>query len=200
MNEIWDARYAEPGYAYGERPNDFLAEVAERLPEGPVLCLGEGEGRNSVFLAERGHEVHALDSSVVGLDKARRLAEKRGVSIETIHADLASYVFDEDRWAAVVSIFCHLPPPLRERVHRAVSRALTPGGMVVLEGYTPEQLAFETGGPRTKELLYELAMLREDFADLEILHARELQREVREGRLHTGIGAVVQVLARKAVE
>jgi SAM-dependent methyltransferase len=195
---FWNERYSEPGFAYGEAPNDFLLECVEHLPaRRAVLSLGEGEGRNAVFLAQRGFEVWALDQSPVGLAKAERLASARSVTIHTIVADLSEYDLGEARWGAIVSVWCHLPSALRERVHRDCVRALEPGGVLVLEAYSPAQLAHNTGGPKSEDQLYSLAQLRSDLEGLEWIIGREVEREVHEGRYHDGLSATVQVVARK---
>jgi SAM-dependent methyltransferase len=193
---FWEQRYAEPAYAYGTEPNDFLVEVAARIPPGPVLCLAEGEGRNAVWLAGRGHAVTAVDAAAAGLAKARALAAARGVKIETVAADLAAFPIAPGVWSGIVAIFAHLPPPLRGMVHRAAVLGLAPGGVFVLEAFTPGQLALGTGGPRQPELLYTLQQLREDLAGLTLEVGREVERPVVEGKYHTGRAAVVQVLAR----
>lgn len=193
----WNERYDTEEFVYGREPNAFLAGVSAMMPPGDVLCLAEGEGRNAVFLARRGHRVLAVDSSAVGLAKAAQLAEEHGVRIETLTADLADLVIEPGRWDAIVSIFCHVPPPIRRTLHRQAVAGLRPGGLFVLEAYTPAQLAFRTGGPPTVELLMTLADLREELAGLEFLQALEIERDVVEGRLHTGRGAVVQIVARK---
>ncbi len=195
---MWDQRYSEEGFAFGTDPNDFLREQAVAIKGPRVLCLGEGEGRNAVWLAEQGHEVSAVDASSVGMSKAQALAAERGVSISTHVADLADFDLGEDCWDGIVSIFCHLPEPLRKQVHRRAVKALKPGGVILLEAYTPEQLKHGTGGPPVAELMMSLPALAEEFHDLEFLHARELEREVNEGRHHRGLAAVVQLLARKA--
>jgi Methyltransferase domain len=161
------------------------------------LCLAEGEGRNAVHLATLGHRVTALDQSEVGLAKARRLAAARGVEIGTIVSDLADYSIAAGSWAGIVATFAHLPPVLRRRIHRAVVTGLQPGGVFVLEAYTPAQLALGTGGPKSPELLMTLAALREELSGLQFLIAREVERDVIEGACHTGRGAVVQILARR---
>lgn len=193
----WDRRYAEPGLAYGADPNDFLASVADTIPPGPVLCLGEGEGRNALFLASRGFAVEAVDASAVGLDKARGLAQERGLDLTTTLADLAHYDIGRGRWAGIVSIFCHLPPTLRRQVHRAAVEGLREGGVFVAEGYTPAQLEFGTGGPPVAELLYDAETLREDLAGLDLVRLEERVREIHEGPYHDGLGAVVQVVGFK---
>jgi SAM-dependent methyltransferase len=193
----WDERYSAPGFAYGTEPNDFLASVADRIPRGPVLTIGEGEGRNAVYLAGLGHEVVAVDQSQVGLAKARRLAEERGVRVQTQQADLGNYPIRTGAWAGIVSIFCHLPPSIRVPLHAAIVRGLRPGGAFVLEAYTPRQYGRGTGGPPSPELMVTLEDLTNELAGLEFLHARELEREVREGIYHTGLASVVQVLGRR---
>lgn len=197
-SEFWERRYTESGYAYGIEPNGFLVEVAGDIPPGPVLCIAEGEGRNAVWLAARGYAVTAVDASAAGLAKARLLARSRGVHIETRVADLAAFGIEPNAWSAIVAIFAHLPPQVRRTVHRAAARGLASGGVFVLEAFTPRQLALGTGGPRQPELLYALADLREDLAGLEIEIGRDVERDVVEGRYHTGRAAVVQVLARRA--
>jgi SAM-dependent methyltransferase len=195
----WNQRYGTPEYCYGTEPNDFLRERAVALPiRGRVLCLGEGEGRNAVFLASLGFEVVAVDASAVGLAKAERLAHERGVRITTVLADLADFDLGRDAWDGIVSIWCHMAQPLRSRVHHAVTRALKTGGAFLLEAYAPAQLALGTGGPKTIDLLASLAELRQDLAGIDLEVAVEREREVHEGRGHGGRSAVVQLVARKA--
>jgi SAM-dependent methyltransferase len=194
---MWDARYSDTEYVYGTRPNDFLASVAGRIPRGRVLSLGEGEGRNGVYLAELGYKVLAVDASSVGLGKAQRLADKRGVTIETRVADLAGFAIQPDDWEGIVSIFCHLPSGIRRSVHRKVVAGLRPGGVFILEAYTPAQLQLKTGGPPTADMSMTLDALRTELEGLRFTHAQELEREIVEGKYHTGRGAVVQVVAVK---
>ena len=193
----WDERYALEGWAFGTDPNDFLREEAHRIPAGKVLCVGEGEGRNAVFLAEEGYEVVGVDRSQVGLDKAQGLAQERGVFIETVLSSIEDFELTEGEWQGIVSVFFHLPPELRKRIHHSVVRGLAPGGILILEAYTPQQLEFGTGGPPNIERLPSLAELEEELEGLEFLLARETEREVHEGRLHTGRGSVVQLVGRR---
>lgn len=196
---FWNERYAAEHYVYGDKPNDYVAELAALIPRGgPVLCLAEGEGRNAVHIASLGHAVTAVDQSEVGLAKARRLAAERGVKIETVCADLTSYEIATCVWAGIVLAFAHLPELARRAMHRRAAAGLLPGGVIILEAYTPAQIALATGGPKDPALTMTLGELREDFAGLEFLVARELEREVLEGAFHTGRGAVVQIAARKA--
>ena len=196
-DDMWDRRYGTEEFVYGKEPNGFLMQVSDVIPPGDILCLAEGEGRNAVFLARRGRQVVAVDRSAVGLAKAERLAAENGVRIETICADLAEFEPGEETWDAVVSIFCHVPAEVRRELHRKVVKGLRSGGMFILEAYTPAQLELKTGGPPVEVLLMTLAALREELAGLQFLHARELERDIVEGTLHSGRGAVVQVVARK---
>lgn len=198
MNQ-WDERYAAGEFYYGTEPNDFLRDQAGRIRSGGrVLCIAEGEGRNAVYLAGLGYAVTAMDQSPVGLAKARSLADRRGVSIDVVVGDLSAWEFAPGTWDAIVSIWCHLPPPLRGQVYRGVVTGLAPGGVLILEAYTPRQLEFGTGGPPTAELMPTLAELRQHLSGLEFEIAEEREREVREGRGHHGHSAVVQIVARRS--
>lgn len=193
----WDDAYADDAYAYGTEPNDFLRDVADRIPDGPVLCIADGEGRNGVHLATLGHEVISVDASARAGEKARALAAANGVSLTTVQADLADFVIEAGAWAGVVSIFCHLPPQLRAKVHAAVVQGLRPGGVFVLEAYTPDQLALGTGGPPRTELLVTGEDARRELQGLRLEICREVRRTIVEGTRHTGEGAVLQVLGVK---
>jgi SAM-dependent methyltransferase len=194
----WDERYAEAEYVYGKEPNSFLNERAGLIPRGgAVLCLAEGEGRNAVWLAQQGFKVTGVDSSSVGMGKAQALASERGVSIETQCADLADYHIEQNHWDGIVSIFCHVPPPVRQRLHKEAVKGLKSGGILILEAYRPKQLEYGTGGPPVAELMMQLDMIKQELHGLEWLHAVELDREVVEGKFHTGKGAVVQLVGKK---
>jgi SAM-dependent methyltransferase len=193
----WDERYGKPGYTYGTEPNGFLRSVVDMIPRGRILSLGEGEGRNAVFLAKHGCDVLGIDASKVGLTKAQALAAECGVRITTEVTDVRAYPIDPGSWDGIISIFCHLPQSDRRDLHRRVVAGLRPGGILVLEAYTPKQLEYRTGGPPVQELLVSLAELRAELDGLRFDIAREVEREVHEGRLHVGFGAVVQVLGVK---
>jgi len=190
----WDERYALEGWAFGTEPNDFLRQEAHRIQPGRVLCLGEGEGRNAVFLAENGYEVVGVDRSQVGMDKAQDLAQERDVFIETVVSSIEDFELAEGEWQGIISIFFHLPPEIRKRVNRSVAQGLAPGGILILEAYTPRQLELGTGGPPHLDQLISLQALEEELEGLDFLVAQEVEREVHEGRMHTGRGSVVQVV------
>lgn len=195
---FWDERYAGEEFFYGNEPNDFLKDQFRHIPfGGRVLCLAEGEGRNAVFLATQGYQVTAVDGSQEGLKKLKRLAAERKVKVETHHADLVDFAIEPESWDGIVSIWCHLPRPLRQKVHQASVRGLKQGGVFILEAYRPEQLRFKTGGPSDEQMLMPMIHLKEESADLRLEMIREIEREVREGKGHQGPSAVVQVVARK---
>ena len=194
---MWNQRYSSETYAYGIDANDFLVSMVDRLPNCKILCLAEGEGRNAVWLAEHGNEVTAIDASEIGLQKADKLAEEKGVEITTVHADLADYDIGTQQWDAIISIFCHLPPDLRQDIHRHCVKGLRDKGMLLLEAYTPLQLEYKTGGPPVAEMMMDMKSLSSELIGLEFLHFQECVREIHEGEFHNGTGAVVQVLAKK---
>ena len=196
--DFWNERYSDAEFHYGTEPNAFVAAHAALIPPGPVLCLAEGEGRNAVFLAARGHAVTATDQSPVGLAKAQHLAAARGVALTTQVGDLAGFAIAPAAWSGIVATFMHLPPLIRRDLLRRVATGLCPGGVFLFEAYTPDQLKHRTGGPVNQpELFVQLADLRAELAGLELLVARELERDVSEGRAHRGTGAVAQIAARR---
>lgn len=193
----WDERYSEPGFAYGTAPNGFLVSVAERIPQGKVLSLAEGEGRNAVYLASLGYQVTGVDGSEVGLRKAAELAMEHGVTITTIHADLNEFVIEPEQWDAIIACYCHVPSAIRMPLHQAAVLGLKPGGVFVLEAFSKEQLAYGTGGPQSLDMLMALDDVIRELAGLEIVHAVRIERDVREGNRHTGLASVVQVMGIK---
>jgi len=194
---MWDQRYNTDEYVYGKEPNDFLRENIEYFKEGRVLSLAEGEGRNAVFLAQSGAEVTAVDSSPVGLRKAEKLAEAKGVSINPVVADLAEYIPEKEKYTAIISIFCHLQQEIRRRLHGLCIDALVPGGIFLLEGFTPDQIGRGTGGPRIAGMMHNGEELRATFSKFEILHEEERVRVLKEGAHHEGEAAVIRFIARK---
>ena len=196
---MWDERFDTPEYIYGTQPNDFLVSVANEIPPSKVLCLADGEGRNGVYLASLGYEVLAVDQSAVGLAKAQKLAIAKQVSITTIQANLADFVIEPEAWDGIVSIYCHLPSSLRNKVYQQIIRGLKPNGVFMLEGFAPEQLQYNTGGPKDLDLLPKLVTLQEELGSLNWEISQDIERELWEGRYHNGKAAVIQMLGRKQV-
>ena len=196
---FWDERYAENGFAYGTEPNIYLQSMVKYLLPGQrVLVIGDGEGRNGVWLATQGLDVVAVDQSNVGLEKAQRLATEKGVSIETVCADLTSWQWPENEYDAVVIIYVHFPPEVRELLHKKVVACLKVGGQLIMESFTPEQLNYASGGPPVLEMLYTAEMMRNDFNGLDIIQLEECITELQEGKYHCGEGSVLRLFAKKS--
>lgn len=205
QEEIWSARYRDAGddYLFGVAPNRFLAHRAELLREGrTALSVADGEGRNSVWLAEQGLEVTAVEISPVGVAKARKLAAGRGVRVDFEIADIMAPDWPPpgktDAFDWVVAVFVQfVGPSNRVRQIAALKRAARPGGRILLHGYTPKQIDYKTGGPSAVENLYTQDLLRELFADWQIEELVEYEEDVDEGRGHKGRSALIGLVARK---
>ncbi len=197
MSKInWNHRYSDNEFIYGTEPNAFLVEHSSKLV-GPVLSLAEGEGRNAVYLAALGLQVHCVDGSSVGLAKAQRLAQTKGVDINTEVADLATYQPAANRYQSVISISAHLPSKIRYRLYPMIERCLLPNGILVLEAYSENQLGRNTGGPKDVDMLMTVSKIEREFPNLEPIILRTIDREVYEGKQHTGLASVVQYVGKK---
>ena len=197
--DFWNGRFASESYVFGTRPAAFLVDNAHHVPaRSRVLVPADGEGRNSVFLAEMGHRVVATDIAEEGLAKARKLADARGVSVEFRHLDLQGWAWPEAEFDAVVAIFVQFAPPaFRDEMFAGMKRAVRPGGVLLLHGYTPKQLEYRTGGPPVVEHLYTEELLRAAFADWELLRIEAYERELDEGEGHKGRSAIIDLIARR---
>jgi SAM-dependent methyltransferase len=197
--ERWNKRFSAPEYIFGTAPNGYLASKAELLKAGQrALCVADGEGRNSVWLAERGLEVAAFDLSPIGVDKAKRLAAERGVRVSFEVADIYGWRWPAQAFDVIAAIFVQFADPaMRSFLFERMVRALNPGGLLIVQGYTPKQLEYKTGGPPHAENMYTSALLRSAFASLEILELREHEQELAEGSQHRGRSALIDFLARK---
>jgi cyclopropane fatty-acyl-phospholipid synthase-like methyltransferase len=194
---VWDERYQGQEYHFGTEPNAFLVSQRYRLKPGMTcLAVADGEGRNGVWLAEQGLQVLSVDNSSVAVEKAKALALLRGVTMAVEQIDLAHSVWPVGRFDVVVAIFIQFADPAaREQQFTNLKRCLKPSGLLLLQGYTPRQLEFRTGGPSQVENLYTLTMLREAFADMEILHLWEHDEELSEGAGHSGMSALIDMVA-----
>lgn len=195
----WDERFRGEGYLFGREPNAFLKREAHRFRKGAsVLAVADGEGRNGVFLARLGLKVHSVDASSVALEKAERLAREAGVEIELEHADLSVWAWPPDAYDYVVAIFIQFADPaMRARIFEEMKQSVRPGGLVVLQGYRPEQVDLGTGGPPQRENMYTRDLLLAAFGDFEILHLDEHDTAIREGSGHDGLSALVDLVARR---
>lgn len=200
IGTAWDERFRKAEWAYGKEPNHYLHSNRPRLaPGGRALAVGDGEGRNGVWLAGEGFAVTAVDASGVGLEKAERLARERKVS-QHYNAELSTledWNWPREHFDLVAAIFIHYPSVQRPLMHARYVDALRPGGMLLMESFGKQQLSYGTGGPKDADLLYSRGELAGDFAALEILELVELEAELQEGPFHSGRSALVRLLARK---
>lgn len=196
----WNTRFSADGYLFGKRPNVFLESQASRLAPGMrALSVADGEGRNSVWLARKGLEVTAFDFSPVGVEKARALAREAGVAVEHHQCDIFQWRWEPDRYDVVVAIFVQfLTPEQRAAIFRGFHATLKAGGLLILQGYRPEQTANRTGGPPEVERLYTEELLRELLRDWSILHLASHDDVIDEGTAHRGMSALIDVVARKS--
>jgi cyclopropane fatty-acyl-phospholipid synthase-like methyltransferase len=197
----WSERYRQAGedYLFGVAPCRFLESHRALLAAGATaLSVADGEGRNSVWLAEQGLSVRALEISPVALEKARKLARGRGVAVDFVQADMLASDWPAGTYDLVVGVFIQFVGPQERAIQFArMKQATAPGGLLLLHGYTPRQLEYRTGGPSTLENLYTRALLEEAFADFEILELREYEDMLTEGHGHKGRSAVIDLIARR---
>lgn len=197
--ERWNARFASDEYLFGTAPNAFLAAERDRFRAGgTALVLADGEGRNGVWLARQGMIVTTIDFSPVGIAKAKRLAVRCGVAIDAILADLNHWDWPLGKFDLLVGIFMQVFDPIdRARVFERMKQALKPGGLLLLQGYRPEQLAYGTGGPPTAENLYTEELLRQAFSEFAILRLQSHDSVIHEGSGHDGMSALIDLVARR---
>lgn len=197
---MWDQRYDRTDYLFGTEPADFLVAQASHIPASSnVLCVADGEGRNSVYLSQQGHTVTAFDASSVAISKARKLAQSRNVDPRFELNGVEDWDWSQ-QYDAVVAIFIQFAPPqLRQKIFKNIIQSLRPGGMLLLHGYAPRQVDYGTGGPPQAEHMYTIDLLQQSFADLEIIHLKDYDAELDEGEGHSGISALVDLVGRKTV-
>jgi 2-polyprenyl-3-methyl-5-hydroxy-6-metoxy-1,4-benzoquinol methylase len=197
--QTWNKRFGGDDYIFGTEPNEWLREQAHVWQPGQrVLCVADGEGRNSVWLAAQGLRVDAFDIAEAGVAKARKLAAAKNVSVNYTVADCDGFHYESGTYDGVAAIFVQFADPaMRERQFANIQRCLKPGGTLIMQGYTPKQLDYKTGGPPQVSHLYTEAMLRQALAGFEVLTLREYEAELKEGDRHTGMSALIGVVARK---
>lgn len=198
---MWNERYSKAGYLFGTEPAQFLRDHQSYLRAGDkALAVADGEGRNSVFMAEQGLDVTAMDGSYIAIEKARALAMARKVTVDFVEADIAKWDWTGGCYDLVAAVFIQfVGPAQRSQIFAGIKHTLKPGGLVMLHGYTPEQIALGTGGPPNAENMYTDELLAHDFADFEVLELRSYQRVVDEGKGHSGQSALIDLVARKPV-
>lgn len=197
-SKFWDEKYSGGKYLYGEKPNEFLSEQIINIPKGgKVLCLCEGEGRNSVYLAKNGLNVTAVDFSEEAKKKALLLASKQSVSIDYYLSDLNEFDFGIKRWDAVVSIFAHLSPTVRKIIYPKIVSSLKTDGVFILEAYTPNQIDYGTGGPKDVQMMCTGEILRKDLLGINWIFLDEGEKDLNEGSGHLGRSYTIRGVAKK---
>ena len=196
---MWDERYASGEYFFGTRPNAFMVSQHHLLKPGmSCLAVADGEGRNGVWLVQQGLTVLSVDSSAMAASKAATLAQQKGVKLDFKVADMLNWTWGENRFDLVVAIFIQFASPeQRSGLFANIKKCLKPGGLLLLEGYTPRQLEYGTGGPPVAENMYTEPLLRKEFSDMEIVHLKEYDNEINEGSGHKGMSALIDLVARK---
>jgi SAM-dependent methyltransferase len=195
MKEFWNERYAVEEYVYGKIPNDFFRQFIDREPPGSILLASEGEGRNAVYAASRGWEVSAVDFSEVARKKALLWAKENRVHIHYDVSDISDWN-TEIQFDCVSLIYAHFHVDIRKSIHEKLLQKLKPGGKIVLEAFSKEQLNFNSGGPRSTDLLYDSALLRNDFTGMDIEFLQEKVIDLDEGDFHRGKASIVQMIAK----
>ncbi|HSO85163.1 MAG TPA: class I SAM-dependent methyltransferase [Draconibacterium sp.] len=197
MNEFWNERYAIEEYAYGTEPNLFYKEKLEQLVPGKILFPAEGEGRNAVFSAKMGWQVSAFDPSIEGKRKAEKLASENGVSIDYQILGYENIQYPPNSFDCIVLIFAHIHPLKRNEVHKKLSSLLKPGGTLILEGFSKNQINNNSGGPRDINMLFSKKEMESDFGLFSELTITETDILLNEGPFHQGIASVIRVLGVK---
>lgn len=197
-DSMWNQRYDRADYVFGTEPAQFLVDQRAHVTAGQsALVIADGEGRNSVWLAQQGMQVTAMDAAENGLAKARALADQRGVDLTLQQADLQVWDWQDAAFDVVVAVLIQFADPaFRAAIFDGMKRTVKPGGLVMLHGFTPEQMQNTSGGPRIVENLYTPEMLAEAFADFEILRLAAYDAELREGPGHNGPAALIDLVAR----
>jgi len=197
--DTWNRRYAGEDFLFGTEPNAWLREHAGALPAGGrILSVADGEGRNSVWLARQGFQVDAFDIAERAVEKAQAFARRAGVSVNFALADVDGFAWPEAAYDGVAAIFVQFADPdTRARLFDRMVRALKPGGVLILQGYTPKQLDHGTGGPPILSHLYTRDLLESAFPALTVITLRAYEAEVREGQGHNGMSALIGLVARR---
>jgi 2-polyprenyl-3-methyl-5-hydroxy-6-metoxy-1,4-benzoquinol methylase len=198
--QFWNKRFDKEEFIFGKKPNEYLVEHTSQYlkPGNKVLCIADGEGRNGVWLAKQGMQVVGFDASDVALTKAKQFAQENDVVVDYSFSDTDSFTWQVNYYDAIIGIFIQFAEPeMRSRIFKQVHDALKPGGIFILQGYTPKQLEYKTGGPSLIEHLYTEEIIRDLAKDFQILDLRCYEKELFEGARHAGMSALLGLVARK---
>ena len=202
MKKLWDERYSNEAFAFGENPNEFLKETLPQFIPEKALFAAEGEGRNAVFAAGLGWEVSAFDLSEFGKMKAEILATKNQVSIDFTVGDIQTLKYDANSFDALVMIYAHFPASIKSSCHHQLITYLKPGGLVIFEAFSKNHIQYNSinpkvGGPKDIDQLYSIEEIKKDFKDFEIIELIETETDLSEGLYHIGKGSVIRFVGRK---
>jgi SAM-dependent methyltransferase len=197
MSNFWNERYSSEAYVYGTEPNSFFSEKIATLKPGKILLPAEGEGRNAVFAAKLGWQVTAFDSSIEGQKKAFQLAEKQNVTIQYSIDSYESFNFADEYFDCISLIYAHMPADKRNAFHRKLITFLKPGGHLILEGFSKNQLQYNSGGPKDYGMLFSLEELKLDFNVFSVLKLEEKEIVLKEGAFHDGKASVIRLFATR---
>lgn len=202
MKKLWDERYSNEAFAFGENPNEFLKETLHQFIPEKALFAAEGEGRNAVFAAGLGWEVSAFDLSEFGKMKAEKLATKNKVNIDYTVGDIQTLKYDANSFDALVMIFAHFPASIKSSCHQKLISYLNPGGIVIFEAFSKNHIQYNSinpkvGGPKDIDQLYSIEEIKKDFKDFEIIELIETETDLSEGLYHIGKGSVIRFVGRK---
>ena len=198
--QFWNERFDKAEFIFGKEPNEYLVEQTQKYlkPKDKVLCIADGEGRNGVWLAKQGIQVIGFDASDIALSKAKQFAKENQVEVEYAFSDTDSFDWQANTYDAVIGIFIQFAyPQMRDRIFQKTYEALKPGGIFILQGYTPKQLEYKTGGPSLIEHLYTEEMIRDLIKEFEILDLCCYEKELNEGARHAGMSALLGLVAKK---
>jgi len=198
MSDFWDERYKNDDFVYGTEPNAVFKTFIDQESPGKLLLPAEGEGRNAVYAASKGWDVFAFDSSSEALKKAKRLAESKNVIFNYQLSDLQNYLAEKDLYDVIALIYVHQSPPVRQKFHLELIRSLKKGGKLFLLAFSQSQINNNSGGPKDKNLLYDIELIRNDFKKLEMMVCEELQLHLEEGPWHTGVSNNILYIGRKS--
>ncbi len=197
MNEFWNERFSAEEYAYGEKPNRFFRQQIVKLKPGKILFAAEGEGRNAVYAATLGWQVTAFDLSTEGRKKAIQLSVKHNTYINYLIKGYEDIEFQPETFDCIVLIFAHIHSGKRSEYHKKLVSYLKPGGKLIMESFSKEQVFRDSGGPKNTDMLYSAEDMKNDFSDFGELHIEKTETELREGDFHIGTASVIRVLATK---
>ncbi|MCX6186772.1 MAG: class I SAM-dependent methyltransferase [Bacteroidetes bacterium] len=197
MKDFWNKRFSEKEYVYGTNVNTFLAQQLQGLTSSSILFPCEGEGRNAIFAAQKGWQVHAFDQSEKGKEKALGLADIKSVAIDYVIGDALTVDYPNESFDVIALIYAHFPDNIRKEIHHKICDWLKPNGTLIVEAFNPRQLANTSGGPKDTSMLYTKEILLDDFILLKTKEIKYEEITLNEGAYHIGKADVIRYVGLK---